>query len=416
MAIQYLTKTVLALTMAGSLMAAGLESSSIALKAALDRSPAESYQCLCSIDCSGKTQLAACLKMAELLEQELSENEGVENVPLSDVFKGFIGLNTGALPAAAIALGQNASAVCDILPKTSSKLITPKGVSCCLGCLGTSTKMANYFIDGDVDPMTEAPRTENNYDAIKLDSNAITAISNVTSGGEVDLRSCLTVLSTSESTDFSEQVLAAIQESDNATKENAVKIAFNTIMEAAKTATSVAIAIGGEKINKSSAEKALDIMTKIDETAVGEALENTFFKRNLAQNLAHPSSDSPLFILNLKAETTTDRAVKTFYDQEIGDNFVEVTYTARIPIGAYPGGKVSFDLAKSNVESSVFNCMQNIRLDSAKSTDIVADFLTASKLAKIRNRVAISPSEYENQAAEEVSSTNSSDEKDAESE
>ena len=46
--------------------------------------------------------------------------------------------------------------------------------------------------------------------------------------------------------------------------------------------------------------------------------------------------------------------------------------------------KVPFELVNANIESSVSNCMQSIRLDSAKATDILVDKLTAIKLAKLQ--------------------------------
>ena len=356
------------------------------LGAFLENHPENAYKCFCTFDFRGKTQLAACLRMAKIFEQELSENENDADVPLSDVFQGFVGIDYGSMLATAMALGQKTSDVYAVLSQLPSKMVTPVEVTCCLGCLGKTTQLASYLIDGN-DPIMDSPGVENNYDAIKLDdADSVTAISNLTSGGEADLKSCLTVLSTSTSENFSEQVMAAMNESDNAAKANAMKIAFDTILDAAQTATSAAITLGGDHINSTAAGKALDIMTKVEDGSekFGKSLENANFKRNLVQNLVHPTSETPIILVNFKAETSNETALKTIYRQELGENLVKITYTTKIPVGYYPSKKVPFELVNANIESSVSNCMQSIRLDSAKATDILVDKLTAIKLAKLQ--------------------------------
>lgn len=353
-----------------------------ALKSSLATHDKDAWNCMCVIDCSGKTQGAACIKA---LEDLIQQGKGLQ---LAGAVNGFIGLNTGSIIATSLALGQDPMEITEAIDQLSAKLITPKEVACCLGCLGKTTKLAGYFVDGS-DFSTENDGIINNYDAIKLDRKAKALISNVTAGSEWDLKTGLTILSTSNSKDFSEQVLVAITESDAAAKANVAKVAFSTILDAAKMATHTAITVGGEKINQSAAQKALDIMTKIDDVSskVEKVSANTLFKQNLVMNLAEPTPEKPLFLLGFKAVTSGGEALRTFYDQEIEDNSIKATYTVEIPANYYPSKDEPFDLIMENIKSSIDTCMQSKRLDSAKSTEIIAEFLASRKVPEIENSV-----------------------------
>ena len=354
------------------------------LKSALEGLDKSKVQCYCVCEFDGKSQLAAGTEMAKILEEELAENEDVENAKLSDYISGFIGISSGSLIASNSALGGYAADIEKIMPSLSSKMIAPKCVSGCLGCIGKTTQLASYFIDESSVDYDDSDKIEDNYDAIVMDSDAIGVISHITSGTEHDLKSGLTILSMSEDPDFSEQAITAIKESDNAAKKNITKFAFDTILATAKTVTSLTMNVGGSKINKTAAEKALDIMTKVDESVekLDNALDNTLFKQNLTKNLGKPTKDSPIVVIDLKAKTGEGSAIKTNMSQELSDNFVKVTYLTEIPLSIYPTKKLPFEAIEPKIKLSIRDCMQSIRLDSAVATDILTDFLTAVKLGK----------------------------------
>lgn len=353
------------------------------LKTALDSLNKSKVQCYCVCEFDGKSQLSAGTEMFQILEEELAENEHLPSVNLSNYINGFIGISSGSLLASHIALGGNSANVKEAISPLNSKMIAPKGVVNCLSCLGKTTQVASYFID----PTTEfddIEKIEDNYDAIVLNSDAISAISHISSGTDNDLKTGLTILSTCEKPNFSEQILAAIKESDNAAKKNATKIAFDTLLETAQNITSLTIDVAGSRINKTAAEKALDIMTKIEEGVgkVDSALNNTLFKQNLVKNFSEPTAECPVVIIDLKTRTGNGQSIKTSMQQEFKENFVKVTYLTEIPLSMYPTKKLAFETVEPKIALSVRDCMQSIRLDSATSTDILTDFLTEVKLGK----------------------------------
>lgn len=354
------------------------------LKAALDTLDKSKVQCYCVCEFDGKLQLAAGTEMFQILEEELAENEHLSSVNLSNYINGFIGISSGSLLASHIALGGNSANVKEAISPLNSKMIAPKVVVGCLSCLGKTTQLASYFIDESYAELDEPKKIEDNYDAIVLDSNAISAISHISSGTDHDLKAGLTILSTSEKTDFSEQILAAIRESDDAAKKNATKIVFDTLLETAQNITSLTIDVAGSRINKTAAEKALDIMTKIEKgfEKVDSALNNTLFKQNLVRNLAEPTAECPVVIIDLKTQTGNGKSIKTSIQQKFKENFVKVTYLTEIPLSMYPTKKLAFETVEPKIALSVKDCMQSIRLDSATSTDILTDFLTEVKLGK----------------------------------
>ena len=360
------------------------------LSQALDKFDKSKVQCYCVCEFDGRSQLAAGVHMAKMFEGEFGENDGKPSTALADLFQGFIGISSGALLAVPLALGQNASDVEVVNAELTSKLITPKGVSNCLSCMGTSAQIASYFVnDGpEFNDESEPAKLVNNYDAIVLDNKAISKISDMAAGEDADLKAPLTILSTSTSANFAEQTLAAIKETDAAAVKNATKLAFDTLLKTAQTVTSVVVNVAGKtdvKIDKTAAEKALDIMTKVD-TYTGRlntVLDNTVFKKNLVQNLGSPTAEKPVLVINLKAKTGSGNAIKTSLTQETANNFIKLTYTTELPLGMYPSKKLTFNEMKLMIESSVVKCMESNKLDSAESTDIVSDFLTAAKLAKV---------------------------------
>lgn len=355
------------------------------LRGALDRLDISKVQCYCVCEFDGKSQLAAGIEMSKILEEELAENEGVATTKLSsDYIGGFIGISSGALIASHLALGGHAADIEESLRSLTSKMIAPKSLSGCLACVGKTTQLASYFIDPSNDDFDDSEKMENNYDGIVMNSDAISAISHITSGTDYDLKSGLTILSTSENPDFSEQAIAAIKEADNAAKKNMTKFAFDTILDAAKTVTSITMEAAGSRINQTAAQKALDIMTKVGEGAerIDSTLNNTLFKQNLTRNLATPTAECPVLVIDLKAKTGDGNAIKTTMSQEFRDNFVKVTYLTEIPLSLYPSKKLPFETIERHIDLSIKDCMQSIRLDSAKATDILTDFLTAVKLKK----------------------------------
>ncbi len=362
------------------------------LRGALDGLDISKVQCYCVCEFDGKSQLAAGIEMSKILEEELAENEGVATAKLSDYtaklsdyyIDGFIGISSGALIASHLALGGHAADIEESLRSLTSKMIAPKSLSGCLACVGKTTQLASYFIDSSNDDFDDSEKMENNYDGIVMNSDAISAISHITSGTDYDLKSGLTILSTSENPDFSEQAIAAIKEADNATKKNMTKFAFDTILDAAKTVTSITMGAAGSRINQTAAQKALDIMTKVGKGAerIDSTLNNTLFKQNLTRNLATPTAECPVLVIDLKAKTGDGNAIKTTMSQEFRDNFVKVTYLTEIPLSLYPSKKLPFETIERHIDLSIKDCMQSIRLDSAKATDILTDFLTAVKLKK----------------------------------
>ncbi len=349
--------------------------------AGLDKSKVQCY-CVCEFD--GKSQLAAGIEMSKILEEELAENESIKTVKLSDYINGFIGISSGALLASHSALGGHAVDIEETVRSLNSKMIAPKCVAGCLSCLGKTTQLASYFIDSSNGDFEDLEKIENNYDGVVMDSDAISTISHITSGTDCDLKSGLTILSTSKNPSFSEQAIAAMKEADNAAKKNITKFAFDTILDTAKTVTSLTMEVAGSRINQTAAGKALEIMTKVGEGAekIDSTLNNTLFKQNLAKNLATPTAECPVVIIDLKAKTGSGSAVKTTMLQKFRENFVKVTYLTEIPLSLYPTKKLPFETIEPKIDLSVRDCMQSIRLDSAKATDILTDFLTAVKLEK----------------------------------
>jgi len=360
------------------------------LKAALEGLDKSKVKCYCVCEFDGKSQLAAGTEMSKILEGELLENENKilqdKNLPsmrLSDYINGFIGLSSGSLLAAHMALGGNASGIKEALLSFDSKMIATECAAGCLNCVGKTKQIASYLANNDAET-GNAPEQIDSYDAIVLNQKAIGTISRVSSGTNYDLKAGLTILSTSKSNSFAEQVIAAIDESDNAAKKNVAKIAFDNLLGTAIAAVELAGDIAGQKINKTAAGKALDIMTRIGEGVekVNSVLDNTLFKRNLIQNLAKPTKTTPLLVIDLKSQMGTGKAIKTSMKQEFRENFVKVTYLTEIPLSMYPTKKLSFETVNSQIGDSVKDCLQNIRLDSARATDILTDFLTEVKLGK----------------------------------
>lgn len=358
------------------------------LESALGKLDKSKVQCYCVCEFDGKSQLAAGTEMTRILEEKLAQNEGKDKAKLSDYIDGFIGISSGALIASNSALGRGAANIEEIIPSLKSKMIMPKCVSGCLGCIGKTTQLASYFINGVSDSDDKSKiEVEDNYDAIVMDHDSIGSISHITSGTESDLKSGLTILSMSEDPNFSEQVITAIKESDNAAKKNITKFAFDEILDAAKNITSVAIKVGGSGINKKAAEKALDIITKVGESVekVDKVSKNDLFKQNLTKNLREPTKESPIVVIDLKAKTGDGSAIKTNMSQEISDNFVQVTYLTEIPLSMYPTKKLSFDVVKPNIKLSIKDCMQIKGYDSAKATKTLTNFLAAVKQEKGKN-------------------------------
>lgn len=374
-----LLSTALSFALVETALASGITTNdSNALKKALDGFDKEKVQCYCVFEFDGKSQLAAGARMASIFEEALGPEA------LAESFHGFIGISSGSLLAAPLALGKPVADVEKVNDSFESKLITPKGLSCCLKCTSKATKMESYY---EVKPGEE--RDEDNYDAIKLDKLSKATIGTLAAGDVSDLKTHLSILSTNNSSDFSEQVISAIDEADKAAKKNAVKVAFKTILEAAEKAVEEGIELGkdgkfGDNIDLSGAQKALEIMSKIDKGVdkVDDILDNTFFKRNLTKTLGNPTEESPVLLIDFRAKTPIDdMTVNTTYKQEISENLVKISYKTKIPYNYYPDKKLSFENVKTLLNNSINSRMLDKDLDSGKSTKVLIDFLKAVKNA-----------------------------------
>lgn len=375
---------------------------SVQLAEALESFPSDSTRVIIAMVASGKTQTYAVAEQTKMFEEAIADLTKNPDFHVADVSHDLIGIGSGSILTAHTALGGKPSTVIDEIKDCKTKMITPRSVHCCLSCLGTSAKVAHYLLDENGE-ITESSSVENNYDAFKQNATNVDTIARLTTGTEYDLQTGFAVLSSSTSSDFSERVLAAINETDAAAKANSLKVGLNTILDSAKVATSAAIAVGGKRINHESANKCLNILTEGGETytkickRAGRILGKTVFTKSLKDSLLNPTPDAPTLLLILSATTAQTSILKTLYEQEIGDNIIKAMYTTKIPLAYYPHKSLSYDSCCTMIDSALQNCMQSSHLESAKCTDLIVNKLSEILQAK---DVVASPPLAENETDE----------------
>lgn len=355
------------------------------LSQALDKFDISKLKVIGVFEGDGKSQLAAITHMAKVFEEELAENEMSVDIKMANYFDGFIGMSSGSILAAALALGAKSDEVSKAIAPLESKLIIPSGAYSCLGCAKATTQIVSAYTTNTEytsNAAEEKAKAQNQYDAFTSNPAFTTAVSNVTSGEKADLKTGLNILTLNTSDNYSDKVIAADAEKNAAAKKNMGKIIFDDILDAAKTATVAAIKYGGKQIDQSAAAKALDIMKKTEEVVnnVSNVVDKTLLKQSPVTWL---TDDTPILIIDFNGDTGTGNALTTNFSFDNSEpNRVKVTYTTAVPANMYPTKKLSFDVVRPQIDSSVKNCMQSIRLDSAVSTNMLADFLTKIKLAK----------------------------------
>lgn len=216
----------------GSFPLLDVQTTSERIESCLTELPPKETNVIIMLDADGKGQLMAVLGALSLLENQLRS-------PLSKYFDGIIGVGSGSIVAAGIALGKNLSEIGNAFKETRSQMLyyNDSGDDELCSCCGFGKKTlrdssysvynsrfaGNYYSRVEMSP----------YDAFIKDAQYTQAISNLYKRKSLLFSDLCIISSKSPKTSIHDQVLSSIKERDDAAKENCGRLRADIAIEIA---------------------------------------------------------------------------------------------------------------------------------------------------------------------------------------